>query len=175
MKKLLISFSMLAIIICILMIAGCDKSSTGPSSNVATYPVTATVVGPSGLVQGGATLSLVNPPNQTGTFSTLTDSAGKGTINAPAGPQQLVATMGTVFQVTINVTVLVNTTNVPQTVGTIKLQQNTSLGKTLVVFAGCEQIEDVLADTNVAYTTYDHTTVDSMRIRVALDSVAVLN
>jgi len=175
MKKLLTPFSMLTIIICMLMIAGCDKSSTGPSSNVATYPVTATVLGPSGLPQGGATLSLVNPPNQTGTFSTLTDSAGNGTIQAPAGQQQLSATMGTVFQVTINITVIVNTTNVPQTVGTIKLQQNTSLGKTLVVFAGCEQIEDVLADTNVAYTTYDHNIVDTMRAWVERDSVAVLN
>jgi hypothetical protein len=180
MKKLLTSFSMLAFIICFLMIAGCDKTNTPcpvcpAGGTVTTYKVTATVLGPSGAPQGGATLSLVNPPNQTGTFSTLTDSAGKGTIDAPAGPQQLTATIGTVFQVTINITVTVNTTNVPQTVGTVKLQQNTSLGKTLVIFAGCEQIENVLADTSIAYTTFDNNIVDTMRAWVNRDSVAVLN
>jgi hypothetical protein len=179
MKRLLASFAILTIIIGMLMIAGCDKTTSTPcpvcpGSGVATYKVTATVLGPSGAPLGGATLALVNPPNQTGTFSTLTDSTGKGTIDAPAGPQQLTATLG-IFQATINVTVLVNTTNIPQTVGTVKLQQNTALGKTLVIFAGCEQIQDVLADTSIAYLTFDHTTVDSMRIRVALDSVAVLN
>jgi hypothetical protein len=179
MKKLLTSFSMLAIIICFLMIAGCDKTTNTPcpvcpGSGVATYKVTATVLGPSGAPQGGVTLSLVNPPNQAGTFSTLTDSAGKGTIDAPAGPQQLIATIG-IFTATINITVNVNTTNVPQTVGTVQVHQNTSLGKTLVIYAGCEQIESVLADTSIAYTTFDHTTVDSMRIRVVADSVAVLN
>ncbi len=179
MKKLLTSFSMLAIIICLLMIAGCDKTNTQcpvcpAGSGVTTYKVTATVLGPSGAPLGGATLALVNPPNQTGTFSTLTDSAGNGTIDAPAGSQQLIATLG-IFQATINITVNVNTTNIPQTVGTIKLQQNTTLGKTLVIYAGCEEIENVLADTSIAYTKFDHTTVDSMRIRVAADSVAVLN
>jgi hypothetical protein len=179
MKKLFTSFSMLAIIICFLMIGGCDKASTPcpvcpAGSGVTTYKVTATVLGPSGAPLGGATLALVNPPNQSGTFSTLTDSAGKGTIDAPAGSQQLIATLG-IFQATINITVNVNTTNIPQSVGTVKLQQNTTLGKTLVIFAGCEEIENVLADTSIAYTKFDHTTVDSMRIRVAIDSVAVLN
>lgn len=180
MKKLLASFLMLAIISCFLMIAGCDEEKKCPvcpaaGSSVATYPVTAIVLGPSGAPQGGAIISLVNPPNQTGTFIDTTDNTGKGTIEAPAGPQQLNVTMGTVFQTTINITVIVNTTNIPQSAGTVTLQQNTSLGKTLVIFADAENIENVLADTSIAYTTYDHTTVDSMRIRVALDSVAVLN
>lgn len=175
MKKPLTTFSMLVIIIGMLMIAGCSKSenpvAAGP--RVQTFQVSAIVLGPSGAPQGGATLSLVNPPNQTGTFSTITDTAGKGTLEAPAGPQVLKAKMGTVFQATISITV--KDTNIVQIAGSVQLQQNTSLGKTLVIFAGCEQIEEVLADTSIAYTTYDHTTVDSMRIRVDADSVSVLN
>jgi hypothetical protein len=180
MKKLLASFAMLTIIIGMLMIAGCDENKSTPcpvcpaGATVPTYQVTTIVLGPSGAPQGGAIISLVNPPNQTGKFIDTTDNTGQGTIDAPAGPQQLIATMG-IFQVTINITVTVNTTNIPQSAGTVTLQQNTSLGKTLVIFAGCETIEQVLADTSIAYTTFDHTTVDSMRIRVALDSVAVLN
>ncbi len=176
MKKLLISFSMLAIIIGILMIGGCSKDANpaaGPAGpRVATFRVSAIVLGPSGAPQGGATLSLVNPPSQVGTFSTITDTAGKGTIEAPAGPQVLKAKMGTVFQATISLTI--HDTNIVQIAGTVQLQQNTTLGKTLVIFAGCEQIEEVLADTSIAYTAYDHTTVDSMRIRVDADSVALL-
>jgi hypothetical protein len=177
MKKLLLSFPILVIIIGMLMIAGCSKDSNpvaGPAGpRVATFRVSAIVLGPSGAPQGGATLSLVNPPSQTGTFSTITDTAGKGTLEAPAGPQVLKAKMGTVFQATISITV--KDTNIVQIAGSVQLQQNTSLGKTLVIFAGCEQIEEVLADTQIAYTTYDHTTVDSMRIRVDADSVSLLN
>jgi hypothetical protein len=179
MKKLLTSFSMLAIIICVLMIAGCDEATKCPvcpaGSGVTTYQVTATVLGPSGAPQGGAIISLVNPPNQTGKFIDTTDVNGQGTIEAPAGAQTINVTMGTVFQTTINVTVTATTSTTPQSAGTVTLHQNTSLGKTLVIFAGCEQIEAVLADPSIAYTTYDHTTVDSMRIRVSIDSVAVLN
>jgi hypothetical protein len=177
MKKLLASFSMLAIIICILMIASCKEDTKCPvcpaGGSVTTYQVTAIVTNPQGQPQGGATLSLVNPPNQAGTFSTITDSTGKGTIEAPAGPQQLSATMGTVFQVTINITVIVNTTNVPQSAGTVQLHQNTTLGKILVVQASAEQLEDVLRV--IGYTTFDSTDIYTLRDSANVDSTWVLN
>jgi hypothetical protein len=177
MKKLFLTFFVVILGISVLMISSCKKDE-GPAAvaagpRVATFLVSATVLGPSGAPQGGATLSLVNPPNQSGRFSTLTDSAGKGTVEAPVGPQVLQAKIGTIFLATINVTV--KDTNVVQIAGTVQLQQNTSLGKTLVIYAGCENIEQVLADTSIAYTTFDHTTVDSMRIKVDIDSVALLN
>jgi hypothetical protein len=179
MKKLLTLVSMVAIVICIFMINGCDESTKCPvcpaGPGVTTYHVTATVLGPSGAPQGGAIITLVNPPNQTGIFIDTTDANGQGTIEAPAGAQQILVTMGTVFQTTINVTVTATTSTTPQSAGTVTLVQNTSKGKTLVIYAGCEEIEDVLADPTIAYTTYDHTTIDSMRIRVQADSVALLN
>jgi hypothetical protein len=115
----------------------------------------------------------VNSPNQTGTFSDTTDNTGKGTIQAPAGPQQLSVTMGTVFQTTINITVLVNTTNVPQSAGTVQLQQNTTTKKVLVVKASAEQLEDVLRA--IGYTTFDETTISSLRDSANVDSTWVLN
>ena len=154
---------------------GCkkDETTTGPNTNVATYPVTATVLGPSGALQGGATLTLQNPPFDDPKFSTITDSAGKGTIQSPAGPQTIIAKMGTVFQVTMNVTVAAS--NTPTVVTTpMRLVQNTLLGKTLVIYASAESIEDVLADTSIGYTTFDHIDVDTMRVRVERDSVALL-
>jgi hypothetical protein len=173
MKKLLTSFSMLAIIICFLMIAGCSKDAnpvaTGP--RVTTFQVSAIITNPQGQPQGGATLSLVNPPNQTGTFSTLTDSAGKGTVEAPAGPQVLLAQMGTVFQATIHITV--KDTTVVQVAGTLHLQQNTSLGKILVVQAYAEQLEDVLRV--IGYATFDSTTIETLRDSANVDSTWVLN
>ncbi len=177
MKKFFLAVAVLLVVVGLASIQfGCNKSDNstgGPSGGgVAVYPVTAVVLGPSGAPQGGATLSLQNPPNQAGTFSTTTDSAGKGTIQSPAGAQTLVARLG-VFQATLNVTVAANaagTTAPPMT-----LTQQTTLGKTLVVFAGCEELERVLRDTAIAYTQYDSTTVDSMRIRAAADSTALLN
>jgi len=151
-----------------------DDNSGGPGGGSSDlYPVTATVLGPSGSPQGGATLSLQNPPtNVTGTFSTVTDSSGKGTIQSPAGQQTLLARLG-VFEATINVNVLASAsgTSAPP----MTLTQHTTLGKTLVIYADCENIEDVLRDSAIAYTQFDATTVDSMRIRAAADSTALLN
>ena len=170
-------FFILGIMIICFMVAymGCNKDErtiTGPNSSVPTYSVTVTVLGPSGLPQGGVTLTLQNPPYTSTIFTAITGSDGKGTIQVPAGNQTIIATIGTVFQVTVNVTV--NST--PIVISTpIKLVQNTTLGKTLVIFADCETIETVLANPTIGFTTFDHTTVDSMRIKVDLDSTALLN
>ena len=165
------------LMLCVLFVyMGCKKDEntvTGPNQNGPFYPVTATVLGPSGAPQGGATLALQNPPSSDSLFSTITDSAGKGTIQAPSGQQVIIAKMGTVFQATMTVNVIASST--PTIISTpLHLQQNTSLGKTLVIFAGCEEIEEVLADTSIAYTTFDNTTVDSMRAQTR-DTVALLN
>jgi hypothetical protein len=178
MKKLLTSFSMLAVIICFLMIAGCDKTSTPcpvcpAGGTVTTYQVTAIVTNPQGQPQGGAIISLVNPPNQTGTFIDTTDNTGKGTIESPAGPQQISVTMGTVFQTTINITVTVNTTTIPQSVGTVQLHQNTTTKKVIVVKASAETLEDVLRV--IGFTTFDSTNVYALIDSANVDSTRTLN
>lgn len=153
----------------------CKKSSTtnGPTNTVPTYPVSAVVLGPTGAPQGGATLTLQNPPYADASFSGITDTSGKATIMSPEGPQVLLAKMGTVFQATINVTVAASQT--PTVAGTLHLQQVTSLGKTLVIYAGCEQLENVLKDTVIGFNQFDTTDVYAMRNRAAADSVATLN
>jgi hypothetical protein len=171
-------FFFLGILMLCILIAymGCNKDErtvTGPNSTVPTYTVVVIVLGPSGAPQGGANVTLQNPPYVSSIFSAITDSSGKATIQSPSGPQTIIVTMGTVF--TASITINVQITNVTQPVGTVKLQQNTSLGKTLVIYAGCEEIEQVLADTSIAYTKYDYTWVDTMRARVSQDSVALLN
>lgn len=160
------------VLLCGVAIMSCKKSEEATGPNVPTYPVTATVLGPSGSPQGGATLSLQNPPFQSSIFSTITDTAGKGTIQSPSGQQTLVARIGTVFQATINVNVAASSggTNA----GVMTLQQNANLGTVLVVYAGCEQLENVLRSDSIRFTTFDTTTVDSMRIRASADSTALL-
>jgi hypothetical protein len=167
MKKSLFVLLMLG-----LVVLSCKKDSTSPASSE-TYPVTAIVLGPSGSPQGGATLTLQNPPSNDPKFTTLTDSAGRGTIQSPAGQQTLIATIGTVFRATITVNVAANPAGT--SAGTMQLQQNTSLGRTLVIFAGCEQLERVLRDTAIAYYSYDSTTVSAMRTQASADSNALLN
>jgi len=150
---------------------GCKKDDN--AANVVTvpvYPVSATVLNPQGQPQGGALLMLQNPPAQAGTFSAYTDTAGKATIQSPAGPQVLIAKMGTVFQATINVTVAASST--PTNAGTVQLQQNTQLGKVLVVKAGCETLEDVLRV--IGYSTYDSTYIDALRDSATADSTKLL-
>lgn len=168
MKKLLFFVGMFFV-----LVPGCKKDETNPVNSSQTFPVTAIVLGPSGSPQGGATLSLQNPPSNDPKFSTTTDSAGKGTIQSPAGQQVLLAKIGTVFQATISVNVAASAggTNA----GTVRLVQNTTLGRTLVIFAVCEQLERVLRDTAIAYYLYDSTRVDSMRVRATRDSTALLN
>ncbi len=152
----------------------CKKSSTtsGPTNTVPTYPVTAIVLGPSGAPQGGATLTLQNPPYADASFSGTTDTAGKATIMSPEGPQVLVAKMGTVFQATINVTVAASQT--PTVAGTMRLQQVSSLGKVLVVYASAENLENVLRDTVIGFTQFDVNYVSAMRDSAASDTVRLL-
>ena len=57
----------------------------------------------------------------------------------------------------------------------MKLRQNTSLGKVLVVFAGCENLEYVLRDTAIQYTLYDSTQVSTLVALSNSDSTALLN
>lgn len=168
MKKSLFVLLMLG-----LVVLSCKKDSNNPANTSETYPVTAIVLGPSGNPQGGATLTLQNPPSNDPKFTTLTDSAGRGTIQSPAGQQTLIATIGTVFRATITVNVAANPAGT--SAGTMQLQQNTNLGRTLVIFAGCEQLERVLRDTAIAYYSYDSTTVTAMRAQAAADSNALLN
>lgn len=169
MKKLLLFVGM----VFALVPSGCKKDETGAVDPSQTFPVTATVLGPSGNPQGGATLSLQNAPSADPKFSTTTTSDGQGTIQSPAGPQVLLAKIGTVFQATISVNVAASAAGT--NAGTVRLQQNTSLGRTLVIFAGCEQLERVLRDTAIAYYLYDSTTVSLMRTQAAADSTALLN
>jgi hypothetical protein len=179
MKKLLISFSMLAIVICILMIIGCDESTkcpVCPASNGPVYWVSVTVTNPQGQPQGGAIVSLANPPGVTGTFVDTTDNNGIGIIQAPAGQQQVIVTMGTVMQGTININVTASTTTSqtnPQTIGTVTLTQNTTNKKILVVKASAEQLEAVLRV--IGYTTFDSTTINTLRDQAKSDSTTLLN
>ncbi len=168
---------LLSVVLVVILVAGislsyvgCKKSESATAPTVAVYNVTATVLNPLGQPQGGATLSLQNPPAQPGVFSALTDSAGKATIQSPAGAQTIVAKMGTVFQATMNINVSSTASNVIST--PLQLQQQTSLGKVLVVQAGCEQLEDVLRA--IQFTTFDSTTVGALRDSAAADSGRLL-
>ncbi len=171
-KSLLPVFAAIFIISAVAVMS-CKKSESATGPNVPTYPVTATVVGPSGSPQGGATLSLQNQPFQSSIFSTVTDNAGHGTIQSPSGQQTLVARLGTVFQATISVNVAASSggTNA----GVMTLQQNANLGRVLVVYAGCEQLENVLRSDSILFNTFDTTYVDTMRARAQADSTALLS
>ena len=171
-------FFLLGILILCFMVAymGCNKDErtiTGPNSNVATYSVTITVLGPSGAPQGGVTVTLQNPPYVSTIFSGITNSNGQATIQAPAGNQTIIATMGSVLQVTVNVNV--NASSTPTVVSTpITLTQNTTLGKVLVIYADYEYLETVLSSSTIKYTKFDTTNVYYMRSRVVADSAALL-
>jgi hypothetical protein len=180
MKNKLQIFLLGMFMLCILLAyMGCakDETTVGPQNpntdpNAATYPVTVTVLGPSGAPQGGVTVTLQNPPKVDSIFTAITNSLGIATLQAPAGQQVIIATIG-VFQSTITVTVNASTTgNIIS--APIKLVQNTSLGKTLVIYADYENIEDVLRDTTIGYTAFDTTDVYYMRARVVADSAALL-
>ncbi len=157
---------------------GCSKkdSTTGPAlpAKVQTYAVTTNVLNPLGATQGGATVSLVNPPYPTGTyadqpFDVTTDSVGNATLQAPVGSQTIRASIGTLFQASTTVNVVASTT--PIAAPQLRLVQNAAL-KVLVVFAGCETLEDVLR--TVGFVTFDSTYIDTLRNRADVDSASVL-
>jgi hypothetical protein len=165
---------LIAIVACILAtFDGCKKndSVTNPSST-ALYNVTATVFNPQGQPQGGATLALQNPPAENGTFTSITDSTGKATIQSPSGQHTLIASLGTVFQATISVNVSASASGTVVTTP-MHLQQNTSLGKVLVVTADAEQLEDVLRV--IGYTVFDSVYIDTLEEMANIDSTKVLN
>ena len=181
MKNKLQIFLLGIFMLCLLIgYMGCAKDETtinGPNTNTdpnaPTYPVTVTVLGPSGAPQGGVTVTLQNPPRVDSIFTAITNSLGMATIQSPSGNQVIIATIG-VFQKSITVTVNASATGNIIT-APIQLVQNTSLGKTLVIYADYENIEDVLRDTTIGYTAFDTTNVYYMRARVISDSTALLN
>jgi hypothetical protein len=157
---------------------GCNKSSgpTGPAlpAKVQTYAVTTNVLNPLGSAQGGATVSLANPPYPSGTyadqpFEVTTDSVGNATIQAPLGAQTINASIGTLFQASTTVTVVASTT--PIVAPQLRLVQNANL-KVLVVLADCENLEDVL--TTVGFTGFDRIYIDTLRNRANSDSAGTL-
>jgi len=157
---------------------GCSKKN-GPTESTAparvqTYAVSLNVLNPLGNPQGGATVSLVNPPYPTGTyadqpFDATTDTAGNATIQAPVGTQTIIAKIGTLFQATTSVNVTASTT--PISAGRVRLTQNTTM-KVLVVQADCEELEDVL--TSIGFTSFDLTYIDTLRDHANNDSTATL-
>jgi hypothetical protein len=179
MKNLFSVFTMLAIVISIFFIIGCDKESTKcpvcPASNGPVYWVSVTVTNPQGQPQGGAIVTLANPPSTTGTYVDTTNNNGIGIIQAPAGQQTVNVTMGTVMQgtITINVTASTTTTQTnPQASGTVQLTQNTTTKKVLVVKASAEQLEDVLRV--IGFTTFDSTDIYTLRDQANTDSTTLL-
>ena len=158
---------------------GCKKDN-GPTSptlpaKVQTYAVALNVLNPLGTPQGGATVSLVNPPYPTGTyadqpFDATTDTLGNATIQSPAGTQTVLAKIGTLFQASTTVKVIAS--NTPTAVPPLRLAQNTTM-KVLVVQADCEQLETVLA--SIGFTAFDKTYIGTLRDHANNDSVSVLN
>lgn len=152
-----------------------SSSSTGPGGggNEPVYPVTATVLNPAGAPQGGAILKLKGKGDSDPVFATVTDSTGRGTIQAPAGQQTLVAKIGSVFLTEVPVNVLADTQGTTVT-APIVLQQNTAL-KVLVVKASAEQLENVLRDSVIGFTVFDSIYVYALNDSVAADSNRALN
>jgi hypothetical protein len=146
-----------------------DDNGTGPTPNVPTYPVSAVVLNPQGQPQGGALLSLKNPPYASALFSTFTDSAGRGTIQSPEGAQVLVASIGSAFSVEVSVNVAASPSGT--NAGTVTLVQNTAI-RVLVVKASAEQLEDVLRV--VGFTTFDSTYIYALRDSANADSARLL-
>lgn len=173
MKRLslfFLSFSFIAIF----SFAGCKKSSDNPVGSVTTYPVTVTVLNPAGQPQGGALVKLKNPPYVDASFEGYTDSSGLATIKSPEGAQTITAQIGSAFlsEVQINVK---PTTNPQQNIAPpIKLQQNTSV-KVLVVKASAEELEEVLRDPKIGFTTFDEIDIDALRDSSEADSTKLLN
>lgn len=175
MKKVITIAAFAALVFGMLFVdLACKKdSTTSPvvDPNVATYPVRAQVHNPQGQPQALATLTLANPPSGAAKFTALTDSTGWAQIEAPAGAQTLIAKIGTVFQATMSVNVAASST--PTVVATpIKLVQNASSGKVLVVKASAEQLEDVLHV--IGYNTFDSVYVSALRDSSVSDSTALL-
>lgn len=169
MKNRYLSVALFFSIIAIYSGCSSDDSPSGANTNVPTYSVTATVLNPQGKAQGGALLTLKNPPFQDPKFSAYTDSSGKATIQAPEGNQTLVAKIGSAF--VSEIPVVVQPIAAGTIAGTMTLVQNTAV-KVLVVKASAEQLENVLRV--IGYTTFDSVEVSDLRDSVSVDSTRTL-
>lgn len=175
MKRLSYTF-LLAVMVLALTATfmSCKKDEGGSTPGDETlYPVSAIVLNPAGQPQGGAILKVKGAADSDPRKAAVTDTAGRATIHAPAGVQTLVARMGTVFQTEFNVNVAASPSGT--NAGTVTLQQSTTLGRVLVIYAGCEQLENVLRSDSVRFYTFDTTTVYQMRQQANTDSTALLN
>jgi hypothetical protein len=164
-------YLLVALLSTLVLLAGCKKDeSTNPASDT-TYPVTAIIKNPLGQVQGGATLTLKNAPSADPKFTAISDSTGKATIQAPAGSQVLIAKIGSAFLTEMAVNVQANAAGT--NAGEIRLTQNTSQARILVVQASAEDLEDVLRV--IGFTTFDSTTITALRDSATADSTRLLN
>lgn len=172
-------FLVLAVVVVVaaMLINGCQKKDSSnpatPGDNTTLYWVAAVILNPAGQPQGGALLSLKNPPQGVnGIFSAYSDSLGKASVQSPAGAQTLIASIGSAFSTEIPVNVTAS--QAPTVVGSIQLRQNTTV-KVLVVHASAEQLEDVLRDPKIGFTTFDETTIYALRDSANSDSTRLLN
>lgn len=167
--KILVQYTAI-LAICLVVVVGCKKDeSPTASADPPSYPVTATVLNPQGQPQGGATLTLKNPPSANPKYTALTNSSGQATIQSPAGSQILVAKIGSAFltELPVNVAASAGGTNA----GTITLTQNTTV-RVLVVKGDAEQLEDVLRV--IGFNTFDSTHIDNLIDSAAVDSTRLL-
>ncbi len=150
------------------------KKDENPVNTSETFPVSAVILNPAGTPQGGAILTLKNPPSSDPKFAGISDTSGRVTIQSPAGAQVLIAKIGSVFltEMSVNVQASSGGTNA----GSITLRQNIG-GNTrvLIVKASAERLENVLRDPKIGFTTYDSTTVSAMRDSAVVDSTRLLN
>lgn len=151
---------------------GCKKKTTDEepvvSSSPKLYDVTAMVNDPTGKPLGGVTVFLKGKPENDPVFSGITNNLGVAKLKSPAGTQTLIAKIGSVFYQEQSVSVKTDNSTVTEP---MTLHQNTGL-KVLVVFAGCEQLENILD--SLGFTIYDTTDIQYMRLRAAADSNALL-
>lgn len=156
-----------------LLNTGCKKDDN-PVDNVATYPVELTILNPAGLPQGGALVSLVNPPQSGDSYSGYTDSSGTVTLKAPEGAQVFLAKMGSALTVEIPFTVKATNDVTQNRPAPKQLQQNGTV-KILVVKASAEEIENVLRDSKINFNTFTETDIDTLRDWANTDSVGLYN
>jgi hypothetical protein len=167
----LIPFLLVCLFVSIIFLGGCKKNESSPTSSVPTYSVTITVVNPSGQPQGGALVSLKNAPYDSPDFSSYTDTAGKASLKSPSGNQTFIAQIGSAFRTEVQFNV---TTSAAQNIiPTVQLTQNTAK-KVLCVQADAEQLEDVISDPKIGFTTYSLVYIDTLRDQAIADSAKLL-
>jgi hypothetical protein len=157
-------------LILVISITGCKKSESSPTSTVPTYPVNVTVINATAQPQGGVLVTLKVVPYADPSFEAYTDSLGKATLQSPAGNQVFIAKIGSAYQVQFTLNVSATATNI---VPPVTLVRNTAI-KVLCVQASAEQLEDVLSDPKIGFTSFDLTDIDTLRLRADADSAGLL-